>query len=186
MSKILFSSQRGNFWYVIRKNRRAKHLGLSVYCDGRVVVTVPYSANTKNVLSFVLEKSKWVQKKLHYYSGFENVSLAQLKRSDYIKHKEEARILIYKQLDTFSKIYGFSYNKVSIRNQKTCWGSCTEKGNLNFNYKILFLAEELGNYIIVHELCHLKEMNHSPKFWELVAQEVPNHKDIRKQLRKIL
>ncbi len=186
MNKILFSSQRGDFWYVIRKSKRAKHLGLSVYCDGHVVATVPHTVNTENVLPFVLKKEDWVRKKLAYYDGFENVSLAQLKKSDYIKHKEEARILICKQLDTFSKIYRFSYNKVSIRNQKTCWGSCTGKRNLNFNYKILFLSEELRNYIIVHELCHLKEMNHSPKFWELVAQEIPNYKEIRSQLKKIL
>lgn len=186
MSATLFSSQGGSFSYTTRKSKRAKHLGLSVYCDGRVIVTVPYSVNTKNVISFVLEKSKWVQKKLHHYSGFENVSLAQLGKSDYIKHKEKARRLVQKRLSNFSKIYDLSYNKVSIRNQKTCWGSCTGKRNLNFNYKILFLSKELRDYIIVHELCHLKEMNHSVRFWNLVAQEVPNHRDLRAKLRKIL
>jgi predicted metal-dependent hydrolase len=81
-------------------------------------------------------------------------------------------------------IYGYRFNRVSIRNQKTCWGSCSRKGNLNFNYRILFLPERTQNYIIAHELSHLAEFNHSKKFWALVARTSPEYAAIRKELRR--
>lgn len=102
----------------------------------------------------------------------------------YQKHKAEARALVLKKLEKYNKEYGFKYNRISIRDQKTRWGSCSKKGNLNFNYKIVFLPEELADYIIVHELCHLKEFNHSARFWALVAQVFPNHLKLRAALRK--
>ncbi len=73
----------------------------------------------------------------------------------------------------FNKKYGFHYNKINVKNQKTRWGSCSKKRNLNFNYKILFLPEKARDYIIVHELCHLRELNHSRNFWGLVAKIFP-------------
>ncbi|NBX49499.1 M48 family peptidase, partial [bacterium] len=79
--------------------------------------------------------------------------------------------------------YGFSYGKISVRNQQTRWGSCSKRGNLNFNYRILFLPPHLADYLIVHELCHLKEFNHSPRFWALVAQGCPNYHACKKELR---
>ena len=105
-------------------------------------------------------------------------------KKHYRKHKEEARALINARVEYFSAVHGFKYNRISIRNQKTRWGSCSTKGNLNFNYKILFLAPEMRDYIIVHELCHLKEFNHSRNFWKLVEEICPDYFEIRKGLRK--
>jgi predicted metal-dependent hydrolase len=102
----------------------------------------------------------------------------------YQKHKEFARALVKARLLHFNQFYNFEYNTVSIKNMKTRWGSCSSKRNLNFNYKILFLKPEEQDYIIVHELCHLKELNHGPHFWELVAQQSPNWRTIRSTLRK--
>ena len=105
-------------------------------------------------------------------------------RKRYLKHREEARALITERIEHLSSVHGFQYNRVAIRNQKTRWGSCSTKGNLNFNYKIFFLLPEMRDYIIVHELCHLKEFNHSKKFWDLVEEICPNCFEIRKELRK--
>ena len=102
---------------------------------------------------------------------------------DYVKHKESARVLIVEKVKRYSSVYGCSVRRISIRNQKTRWASCSEKGNLNFSYKILFLPEMFADYIIVHELCHLQELNHSQRFWDLVVQVFPNYKQIRKELR---
>lgn len=96
-----------------------------------------------------------------------------------------ARSFISQRLEYYSKIYGFRFNRVSIRNQRTRWGSCSKKGNLNFNYRILMLPQYLADYIIIHELCHLKELNHSFRFWNLVAQVVPNYLEIKKELKRI-
>ena len=105
-------------------------------------------------------------------------------KKHYLKHKEDARVLINERAEYFSVEYGFKYNRISIRNQKTRWGSCSTKGNLNFNYKIFFLSPEMRDYIIVHELCHLKEFNHSSKFWALVEEITPNYREIRKEIKK--
>lgn len=100
-------------------------------------------------------------------------------------HKEFARTIIHERLKHWNTVYGFSYGRVAIRNQKRCWGSCSAKRNLNFNYKIVFLPTELMDYVIVHELCHLAEMNHSQKFWDVVARALPDYKTHRTHLRRI-
>ena len=104
---------------------------------------------------------------------------------EYIKHKSTALTLAENRISHFNRFYQFKINRVSIKNQSSRWGSCSKKGNLNFNYKIAKLPPSLADYVIVHELCHLKEFNHSPAFWNLVAQTIPNHKAIRKQFKKI-
>ena len=103
----------------------------------------------------------------------------------YLEHKEAARTLIHGRLSYWNEYYQLSYNRVAIRNQRRCWGSCSSLGNLNFSYRILFLPPHLQDYIVVHELCHLAEMNHGPQFWELVEQTIPEQKAYRKELRAI-
>jgi len=95
-----------------------------------------------------------------------------------------ARALVHELLVECNKHYGFLYNKVFIRNTRTRWGSCSSRGNLGFNYRIAKLPPELQRYIVVHELCHLKEFNHSPAFWKLVEEQALNWKQLRLSLRK--
>lgn len=94
----------------------------------------------------------------------------------YVANKEVARVVVLERLAHFNQFYNFHWNRVAIRNQRRCWGSCSAKGNLNFNYKVLFLPEHLRDYIIVHELCHLKHLNHGKEFWDLVAQQMPEYR----------
>ena len=103
----------------------------------------------------------------------------------YVENKEVARALVLARLQHFNQFYNLQYNRVSIRNQRRCWGSCTSLKNLNFSYKILFLPDHLRDYIIVHELCHLVELNHGKGFWELVAQEVPSYPAHIRELKTI-
>lgn len=100
----------------------------------------------------------------------------------YVANKEKAREVVLARLKYFNQFYGFTWNRVAIRNTKTRWGSCSEDKNLNFNYKLLFLPEELRDYVIVHELCHLKELHHRESFWLLVAERLPNYKVLKKSL----
>lgn len=106
-------------------------------------------------------------------------------RKNFLRYKEEARALVEERINYYKNVYPFSSNKIRIKNQKTRWGSCSKKGNLNFNYKIVHLPQRLADYIVVHELCHLAEFNHSKKFWHLVAQQIPDHRKIRIQLKQI-
>jgi predicted metal-dependent hydrolase len=104
-------------------------------------------------------------------------------RREYLKYKEQARALVLQKLIVLNESFGFEYDRVSIRNQRSCWGSCSKKGNLNFNYKILFLPPRAQDYVLVHELAHLKEFNHSKDFWALVASVVPEYASLRKELK---
>lgn len=102
----------------------------------------------------------------------------------YLEHKEAARALIHSRLEHFNSHYCLQYNRVAVRNQRRCWGSCTSLKNLNFSYRILFLPPELADYIIAHELCHLAELNHSPRFWSLLAETVPDYPVRKLALKK--
>lgn len=103
----------------------------------------------------------------------------------YREHKEAARALVYDRLAYFNAHYGLVWNRVAIRNPRRSWGSCTSLGNLNFSYKILFLPPHLRDYIIVHELCHLAELNHGAAFWQLVAACAPAYAEHVAELRTI-
>lgn len=106
-------------------------------------------------------------------------------KKHYAKHKESARALVLARVGYFNTFYRFAVGKVFIKNTKSRWGSCSERGNLNFNYKIVMLPSFVADYLIVHELCHLKEFNHGPAFWALVAQACPNYRECRRALRRI-
>ena len=81
--------------------------------------------------------------------------------------------------------HGIVVGSIAIRNQKSRWGSCSKKGNLNFNYKLVFLPPELRDYVIVHEICHVKEFNHGKPFWALVGEAVPDYREMRRRLRNV-
>ena len=104
-------------------------------------------------------------------------------KSEYLKYKDQALILVKNKLEHFNQFYNFKYNKVTIRNQSTRWGSCSRRGNINFNYKLALLPESLTDYVVVHELCHIGEFNHSKDFWNLVAKTMPDYKERRQELR---
>jgi predicted metal-dependent hydrolase len=91
--------------------------------------------------------------------------------------------LALKIIKKFNKKYGLKYNTITIKDHKTKWGSCSKKGNLNFNYRIVFLPRRLAEYIVVHELCHLKELSHSRQYWRLVEKTLPNYKDLIRELK---
>lgn len=100
-------------------------------------------------------------------------------------HKEMARKFVHEKAAGFAAAHGFEYKRIAIRNSRRSWGSCSELGNLNFHYKIIFLPEALAEYIIVHELCHLREFNHSPRFWAHVEEIIPDHKARRRALKQV-
>ncbi len=170
--------------YTLRKSKRAKRVRLAVYCDGSVVVTSPPGVRQSVIDKFVSEKRQWVIDKVKFYSSIDSSAVRVFSHDDYLKHKDVALTLVKERVEFYNKTYRYSFNKISVKNQKTRWGSCSKKQNLNFNYKVLFLPEHLRDYIIVHEICHLKELNHSQKFWALVGEILPNYLEIRKELRK--
>jgi predicted metal-dependent hydrolase len=101
-----------------------------------------------------------------------------------LQNREAAREMIKAKLEQLNSHYQLNYKQVKIKNQKSRWGSCSRRGNLNFNYKVCKLPAPLADYIIAHELCHLAEFNHSEKFWRLVAQTIPDWRARRKALNR--
>lgn len=111
--------------------------------------------------------------------------VAEPKKTLLVKYAEDARVLVHERLTYWKQYYGYKYNRVSIRAQSTRWGSCSSKGNLNFNCRIVLLDRDLVDYIVVHELCHLKEFNHSNAFWALIEQTIPNYRVLKAELMKL-
>jgi len=176
--------------YKVRESARAKNVSITVDLDGTVEVVKPYRMSLSIVQKFVDKKRNWILKHVEYFKSrnypksFDPKKIRKFTKRDYIKHKESARALIHERVNYFNQIYNFPIKRIAIKNQKSCWGSCSEKGNLNFNYRLLFLPDHLRDYIVVHEICHLKELNHSPRFWSLVEKTMPKYKEMRKELKK--
>ncbi|MDB5236941.1 MAG: putative metal-dependent hydrolase [Parcubacteria group bacterium] len=176
--------------YEIKESTRARHLRIDVYPDGRVVVTKPVRSSDRSTQAFIASKKEWVEEVQGKFAARRR--RAEQKRTKlglslpeplpkprrgskaYKDAVKAARTLAAVRLAYFNTHYQFRYGTISIRNQKTRWGSCSAAGNLSFNYRIAFLPSELQDYLIVHELCHTKEHNHSAKFWALVAQTIPD------------
>lgn len=165
-------------------SKLARRLRITVKPGGEVVATVPRWVSLEQARQFVAQKSVWLAKAV---AKMQKVKprLARGTRAEYKKFKKQTEQFVRTRVRELNEQYGFKYNRIFIRNQKTRWGSASQKGNLSFNYKIIFLPPLLQDYLIVHELCHLQEMNHSKRFWALVAQTIPSFKKARKELKGV-
>lgn len=183
LQKIKYEDREIN--YNLKMSKKARRMRLTIYCDGSLVATVPRRYSPETLESFILEKAEWILRKIEYFQGFENKSFWKNDPADYEKYKNEALALALRRVYYFNQFYGHNCANISIRNQKTRWGSCSRNGNLSFNYKIVFLPPHLADYIIVHEICHLRQFNHSADFWALVEKTIPNYRDLRREVRKL-
>lgn len=171
--------------YTLKKSRLSKRLRIIVHSDASVVVTMPKYLSQAEAERFINTNIEWIKQKIHQFKSYNrNIVKKDGQKLNYKLHKKEAEKIILKKLAQFNSYYNFKFNRVVVKNQSSCWGSCSAKKNLNFNYQIAFLEEPLLDYIIVHELCHLGQLNHSKKFWRLVAETTPNFKENRNALRK--
>jgi len=169
--------------YNTKKNRLAKRLRIIIQSNGNITVSAPTRISQKIINNFLIEKADWIKNVLAKCKP-ENSQKKSSDKKNYILNKANALRLARKKITFFAEKYNLKPNKIFIRNQSTRWGSCSTKGNLNFNYRFIFLPEELQDYLIVHELCHLAEMNHSSRFWSLVEQTIPDYKKRKTALRK--
>lgn len=181
--------------YEITESVRARRLALRVEPDGRVIVTKPASVSLGRAHTFAAKHEDWIRKTKETFRkqqerrkrlGLDQLRLPRPRKSSkaYQEARKAARSLVLARLTSFNEAYGFAYGTISIRDQKTRWGSCSAAGNLSFNYRIAFLPPQLQDYVVVHELCHTKEHNHSERFWALVAKTLPEHRKLRRELRR--
>ena len=159
---------------------RRKTMALVLLPDGTLEVRCPLRMADSQVRTFVESKRSWIEKQLSRQLPAQPV----FTERDLSLLTEQVRKTVSERLAYFAPLVGVSYGRVSIRRQKTRWGSCSGKGNLNFNCLLALTPAEVQDYVVVHELCHRKEMNHSPRFWTEVARVLPDYSLRRKWLRE--
>lgn len=167
----------------MKKVRRSRHIRIVIHQDGNVVLTLPFFVSYAKGREFLESKAAWISEKVTTFLAQPKNILHQGGDKEYQESRVAAQKHIEKRLAHFQNIYGVSWKRVSIRNQKTRWGSCSRTGNLSFNYRLLLLPPHLCDYVVVHELCHLLEMNHSNRFWALMAKTFPDYRELRRELR---
>lgn len=171
--------------YQLKRNRRARNVRLSVSCEGTVVVTLPWLVPDFLAERFVREKADWIARKVSEMAGRERPILARAGKREYLKRKDEALAFVTERVAEWNRLYGFTYRNISVRNQKSRWGSCSKLGNLSFNWRLILLPREMADYVVVHELCHLAHFDHSPAFWGQVSHAIPDYRGIRKRMRTL-
>ncbi len=172
-----------NIPYTLKVHSRSKRMRLTLLYDGTLVVTIPLRATIKGAERFLREKRAWLQKYINIDHMRSQKEWQIADSTEYKACKEEVLQLVEQKVAFFNTRYCFSYNRVYVKNHTAQWGSCTEKKNLNFNYRLIHLPEDLQNYLIVHELCHLQEFNHSQGFWRLISLTFPNYTGLKRRLR---
>lgn len=163
----------------VRSNARARRLSLRILPGGQARVTVPRGVPWAHVLRFLHERQSWAERTMEAMRKFRPAPPRAEARRAYLLGKEAARRYAYAAIAKFAPTYGVTVAGVSIRDQKSRWGSCSRDGRLAFNWRIATLPERLADYVVVHELCHLLEFNHSPRFWAQVARTLPDHRALR-------
>ncbi len=171
--------------YTIKISARARHMRIMVRIGGDVVVTTPPNISSVQVEKWVQEKSAWIEKKVNLMLRYVKIKKVQRSKKEIIELKQKTRVFVEERLEHFNALYGYTWHRITVRAQKTRWGSCSRQGNLNFNYKIILLPQRLAEYVVVHELCHLGEFNHSKDFWNLVARTMPDYVGLRKELKLV-
>lgn len=173
--------------YEIIRSKR-KTYGISVMPGGKVTVRIPLRGSERFAVSMVESKKNWIAVSVLKMQAVEPTP-PQKEKSPSEKrleaiYRDAAREYFPKRVSYFSHVLGVNYGKITIRDQKTRWGSCSSKGNLSFNWRLILAPPNVLDYVVVHELCHRKEMNHSQRFWALVESVMPEYREYRKWLKE--
>lgn len=173
--------------YTIIKSNR-KSWSLSVSSDGLLTMRIPNAMSRQYAESLMVQKQDWIVKQfIKIKKQQENCpvsNLSQLQRDALEKrYREAARSYFPKRVQYYAGILHVTYGNITIRDQKTRWGSCSSRGNLNFNWRLMLAPPRVLDYVVVHELCHRKHMDHSPAFWQEVGNLLPDYKTLRKWLK---
>ena len=165
---------------------RRKTVSVEVRKDLSVIVRAPLRMNRQEIDRFVKEKSEWIQKHLlvmQQRKSAEREVPPKLTESEIRRLTETARVLLTERVAYFAPQVGVTYARITVRHQRSRWGSCSQKGNLNFNCLLALCPPEVADYVVVHELCHRPHMNHSAAFWREVERVLPSYREPRKWLK---
>lgn len=171
--------------YKIVRSKR-KTIGIVVNPQQEVIIRAPYQVSEIEIQKLINRKQAWINKQLekqaqrqHQIPVANKVVDPELEKM----YRKMAKAILQRECERFSRIMGVQYNSVTIRDQKSRWGSCSSKGNLNFSWRLILMHPLVTRYVVVHELAHLKHMNHSQEFWAEVEKAMPKYK-VRKEWLK--
>ncbi len=158
---------------IIRSKR--KTMSLEVRYDGKVIVRAPLRISMKEIFSFVEKHERWIDRQLQKIADAPKEDILSLSDNEIRFLKDDAHKYIPGKVAYYAEKIGVTYGRITIRHQKTRWGSCSSKGNLNFNCLLMLTPPQVVDSVIVHELCHRKYMNHSDKFYAEVLRVYPEY-----------
>lgn len=161
--------------HIIRSRR--KTISIRIKTDLNIEVRAPLKVSDARINEFLNEKSNWIEKHMLKIKEQQKQreQIVPLTEDEIRELANKAKEIIPERVKYYAELMGVSYGRITIRNQKTRWGSCSSKGNLNFNCLLMLAPSEVMDYVIVHELCHLKELNHSKRFWQEVSKVMPDY-----------
>lgn len=172
---------------IIRSNR--KTIAIEITRTLQVLVRVPYLMPDRDVQQLIKEKSLWMEKhmdimkkKIETYD-YQKENISKFTEVEVRQLADQALTTIPERVAYYAPIVGVTFGRITIRNQVSRWGSCSSKGNINFNCLLMLTPPDVIDYVVVHELCHCKELNHSTKFWSEVSKVLPNYDVPKKWLK---
>ena len=180
--------------YTLVKSSRRRTIAIQISTNGKMTVRCPYFIGKWTIDNFLKEKQDWIYS--NYLEAVQRTSSenfdSDLRNSSpkienpalINKHKKYARKIFESKVAYYHQFTGGNYTSITIRDQKTRWGSCSERGTLSFNWRLILAPPEILDYVVVHELCHLTHMNHSKEFWSMVSNTIPDYKEKRKWLKE--
>ncbi|MDR2431813.1 MAG: M48 family metallopeptidase [Candidatus Margulisbacteria bacterium] len=162
---------------LVRRDRRARQIKLYITAKHEVKLTLPWYVPLSAGKAIIKAKEMWLAEALAKTPKI--LSAPEIKN-----HKIAALGRLSALAGEYARKYGVVFKNIRIGDQATRWGSCSRRGTLSFNWRLILTPENIRRYVVIHEICHLREMNHSSRFWRLVAEECPEYQECRKWLRK--
>lgn len=156
-----------------------KTLAVQIRADGTVIARAPLRMPEDRILCFLSEKASWIrmqQGKMQEREKIRQQARIHLDVAQEKELRERAKSVLAQRTAYYARQVGVTYGRITVRDQKTRWGSCSQTGNLNFNFRLILAPLEVLDYVVVHELCHRRQMNHSAQFWQEVAQVLPDYR----------
>lgn len=168
---------------VVLERKKRKTLAIQITQQEQLLIKAPLQMPEREIYAFLQKRRFWIYKQFRRVQK-ENETRIVYSEEEIKKLKEEARSVLTDKTYAYAKSLGVTYNRIRIGSQKTCWGSCSSKGTISYNWHLILMPEEVQDYVVVHELCHLLEMNHSKFFWQKVASVMPEYATYREWLKR--
>ena len=171
--------------YILKRSRR-KTLAVEIDSAANVIVRAPLKASLRDIEKFLAGHSLWIEKhRIKALRRLETVrATGSFSAAEIESILRDAKAELPRRTAELAHLMGITYGRVSVRKQKTRWGSCSSKGNISLNFLLVRAPKDVMDYVIIHELCHRRHMNHSSSFWRLVETFDPNYRTHRKWLRE--